>query len=147
MIIKLQSDQVVLFWDMIKQGIVTSYRIPNEYRQDFTIKSLEHLLSGKAQAWVGYEINGDDKKIHYVLTTKIVDEKHYGIRYLSIESLYGFRLISQEILNEMYEGLKEFALANNCNVMLTSTLGKRAEDMLLSLGFEKYKVISRKFLT
>jgi len=148
MFIKLQPDQVGLFWEMIKQGIISSYRIPKEYQQNFAVKSLERLLSGLSQAWIGYKIDEDsNKRIHYILTTEIVDEKHYGVRYLSIESLYGLRLIAQEELDEMYKGLKEFALGNKCNVMMTSTFGKRAEDMLVSLGFEKHKVISRKVLT
>ena len=146
--IKLQADQIFLFWDLIKHGAISSFKIPREYQQAFAVNVLEQLLTGMAQAWVGYVINDEgEKNIHYISTTKIVDEKFYGVRYLSVESLYGLRFIDQDVLNKMYEVFKSYALANNCNIILTSTFDKRPEDMLQSLGFEKYKLVSRKILT
>ena len=85
-----------------------------------------------------------NKRLHYILTTKIVDEKYHGIRYLSIESLYGFRLISQDMVDYAYKKLEEFALANNCNVIATGYTNKRVEEFLLSQSFEKHVTIYRK---
>ena len=147
MIIKLQSDQVVLFWDMIKQGMISSSNIPKEYQQDFTINALKQFLSGMSQCWIGYKVDEEgNKRIHYILTTKIVDEKYYGIRILLICSLYGFRLIPQDMVDYAYKGLEEFALANKCNVIAADYTNKRVEEFLLSQKFEKHMTTYRKFI-
>lgn len=147
MFIKLQPDQVPIFWDMIKQGMIESYRVPKEFQQDFTLNALTQLLSGMAQCWIGYKVDEEEnKRIHYILTSKIVDEKHFGVRVMFIDSLYGFRLITQDMVDYAYEGLKKFALANNCNVIAAEHASKRVKEFLTSQGFEKYRTTYRKFI-
>jgi hypothetical protein len=146
-IIKLQPDQIPLFWDLIKHGVIQSYRIPEEFQQDFTIKYLENLLLGLYQCWLGYTGESEDKKIHAIMVTRIMDEKEYGIRTLSIVGIYGFRLIPQEMTEATMELVEEYARANDCNVIVTEYSLKRVGDMLESVGFEKHITVMRKILT
>ena len=140
MLIELMEDQISLFWDMIKHGMIQSYKIPKEFQQDFSIKMLEYLLSGLSQAWVGYSISDEnERKIHFTATTKIIDRKYYGFKVLYIDSTYSYRLMSEEMVNELGNGLYEFAELNNCTMIVTDYSNKRVEDYLLNLGYEKYK--------
>lgn len=147
MIIKLQSDQVVLFWDMVKRGMISSQQIPKEFQQDFALNALGRLLSGMAQCWIGYAIDEEgNKKIHFIFTTSIIDEKYYGIRVIAVDSIYGFRLITQDMVDEIYKGVEDFALANNCNVIAAEYSNKRVKEFLSSQGFEKHRTVCRKFI-
>lgn len=148
MVIKLQPDQVVLFWDLIKHGVINAYKIPHEYQLDFTNKYLEKLLTGLYQCWVGYEIDEEGvKRITAIQCSRIIDEKEYGIRTFALIGVYGFRLISPALEDDTFEKLEEFARANGCNVMVTEYSSKRIGDMLAKHGFEKHITVSRKILT
>ena len=148
MIIKLQPDQVPLFWDLTKHGIVSAYKIPKDFQQDFTLKYLENLLLGNYQCWVVYSLDEEEnKRITAIVCSKIVDEKEYGIRTLMLIGVYGFRLITDEAIDEAIAEFEKFALANNCNVIATEYRLKRVEDILNRMGFEKHITVSRKVLT
>lgn len=148
MFIKLQPDQVPLFWDMIRHGVIQSYKIPKEFQQDFANKYLENLLLGMYQAWVGYNVDEDgNEKLHAIVCSKIVDEKEYGVRTLMLIGVYGFRLITDELIDEALKQFEKYAKANNCNVIATEYKLKRVEDILTRMGFEKHITVSRKILT
>ena len=87
-----------------------------------------------------------DEAEYDVLTTKIVDEKYHGVKILYIDSIYGFRSISQSIIDDIYEGIEKFAKANNCGVIMAEYSIKRVGEFLGSKGFEAHKTISRKVL-
>ena len=145
--IKLQADQIFLFWDLIKHGVIQSYGIPQEHRQSFSVKYLEKLLSGLSQAWIGYEEEEDKKKIIGVVSTRIIYEEDYGVRILMVDALYGFRLISNEVLDVSVSSLESYARANNCDAIVAEYSLKRVGDMLAYMGFEEHRTISKKVLT
>jgi len=147
MIIRLQPDQIVLFWDMIRKSMIESNKVPKEFQQDYAINVLTKFLSGMLQAWVGYKVDEEGvKKLHTVFASSIVDEKHHGVRILNAEAIYGFRLIDEELLIEIYIKMEEFAKANNCTVLSADYSFNRVKDILLSAGFEEHKTICRKFI-
>jgi len=145
MFIKLQPDQVPLFWEMIRHCVIQAYKIPKKFQQDFGIKYLENILSGLYQAWIGYKLDKEDKKrINFIFTTKIIDEKYYGDRVLNIDSLYGFRMVSIASMDEVYKNFKIYAKANNCNGIIADYSSKRVKQLLDSHGFETYKSSCRR---
>lgn len=147
MFIKLQPDQVPLFWEAIKHGMITVYKIPEDLKQDFAIGALTGLLSGMSQAWVGYDLDEEENKIlRCIVTTKIIDDKYRGIRYLHIDSLYGYRTMPEGMPAEAFGVLEEYALANDCKAVSAEYSIKRVEDFLMSSGYEKHVTIARKFL-
>lgn len=147
MFIKLMPDQVTLFWDSIKHGMIESYKIPKEFQQDFAIKELKNLLSGLSQCWIGFQIDKEgNKKLDLIMTSKIIDNKFYGVKVLFVDSLYGFRLITDEIASEVYGVLEKFAMANNCHIISAESPNKRVEELMLNQGFEKQRTSYRKVL-
>lgn len=147
MIIRLQPDQVVLFWDLIRKSMIESNNVPKEFHQEYSISMLTKFLSGKLQAWLGYKVNKDgDKEIHTVFASSIINEKYFGVRALNAESIYGFRVIDAEVLLDMYEKMVEFAKANDCNVLTADYSFNRVKEILLGAGFEKHRTICRKFI-
>lgn len=139
-------DQISLFWDLIKKGVISAYRIPEKFQQDFTLKYLENLLLGLYQCWIGYTEEEDEKKIHAILCTKIVNEKEYGVRTIALIGVYGFRLIPQEMVELAINKVGEFGKANGCDVIVTEYRLKRVGDMLRNTGFEDHITIMRKAL-
>lgn len=147
MFIKLQPDQVAHFWELIKHGLVVSYKIPQEFQQDFTQKYLEQTLLGLSQAWLGFMKDEEgNKQVHVTLTTKIVDEKYYGTKCLFVDSLYAFRPITEEIVIAVENTVVPFAKANGCNVIVADYTSNRVRDYLFSNGFEFYKSVARRLL-
>lgn len=147
MIIKLQPDQVVLFWDMIKRCMIASNDIPKEYQQDYTNNVLIKLLSGKLQAWIIYKLDDKGKKlIHAIYVTSIIDEAFHGVKILNVEGVYGFRLLDNELIKECYEKSEEFAKSNGCGVISADYSIDRIKDILLSVGFKKHRTICKKFI-
>ena len=147
MIIRLQPDQIVLFWDMIRKSMIESNKIHREYQQDYAISRLTKFLSGRLQAWIGYKVNEKgDKEIYTVFASSIVDEKHYGVRALNAEAIYGFRMIDEEVLMEMLIKMVEFAKANGCNALTADYSSNRVKDILLGAGLEVHRTVCRMFI-
>ena len=147
MIIKLQPDQITLFWDMIKRCMIVSNDIPKEFHQDYANSILVKLLSGKLQAWILYKKNNEEKKlIHAIFITSIIDEKFHGIRVLGVEGVYGFRVLDDKLIQECYTKTEEFAKANGCNVLMADYTLERVKDILLSTGFKIHRTICKKFI-
>lgn len=146
MIIKLQEDQIGLFWNLIKKSMIESNDIPLEFQQDYGIHKLTKLLSGSLQAWICYEVIDGQKHIKFVLVTSILDEKYHGIRVLNVEAIYGFRLVALDDITELYSGLEEFAKANKCNAVAADYSIPRVKEFLMHLGFEEHRTVCRKFI-
>ena len=147
MLIRLQADQISLFWDNIKDGLVRSMKVPDKYIQTFAIAQLIGLLNGDMQAWVGYDLDGNGGKIlNYTLTTKIIDEKHYGSRILVICSLGGIRPLEGSMIEEVHEPIYKFAKANKCNVIAAEYSSKRVEEILEAHGFKKFTSTARLYI-
>ena len=146
MIINLQPDQVPLFWDLIKHSLIHARGIPKPYQQDYALVALEHSLLGDYQCWLSFDLDKDDNKIlHCILVTSIINERIYGRRVLYVEALYGFRLISMEMMEDIYDGLKKFGLANDCVALVADYTNKRSKEFLMHLGFEEHSTTCRKF--
>ena len=147
MLIKLQPDQISLFWDLIREGMIKSFRIPDRFSQDFSINALKQLLTGETQCWLGHEVKDDNtKEINYILTTQIVDEKYYGLRAMYITSIHSLKPITADVLTEIHSALENYALVNNCNVVMADYYSERVKGFLLDTGFEKFKSTCRLFL-
>lgn len=147
MFIKLQPDQVVLFWEIIRHGLTVAYRIPKDVQQDFAIGTLVSLLSGMSQAWIGYSLDEEgNKRLTGVITSRIVDDMYQGIKYLYIGGTYGYRRISPELYAEGIKALEEFAKANGCKAIVTEYSSRRMKEVVLSAGFEEHVTLVRKVL-
>jgi len=145
--IKLQEDQVFLFWDLIRAGMIAVYKIPDKHQQDFAINALTNLLSGTAQAWIGFDLDDEGiKRIQCVVTTKMVEDTYYGIRRLHIDSLYGYRKVSPDVPSQGFKCIEEFARANGCQAITAEYFFDKAKEVLTANGFEDHISVCRKIL-
>jgi len=104
-------------------------------------------MSGMSQAWIGFEeIEDEGKKINFALITRIIDADLYGVKVLLFESLYGLRLMTDELIEEAYDTLEKFALANKCDAIVAEHSNKRVQRIMDILGFEHHKTVSKKFI-
>lgn len=127
--------------------MIESNRIPEEYQQDYSIDILTKFLSGRLQAWIGYEFDEDgEKRIQVIFASSISDRKFFGIKSLNTEAFYGFRLVSKSILLDLHDKVLKFAKANKCNVIIADYSFNRVRDILLDMGFEKYRTLCRRFI-
>lgn len=147
MIQQLQPDQVSLFWDKIKEAILGAYNIPRDRQQDFILNYLIDLSCGNSQCWLGYELIEDGKKnVCSIMTTRVVDDNIFGMRMLLIDTLYGFRFISDKMMDEFAIGLEKFAKASGCRVGSAATNDPRTKELLLRYGFEEHYTTYRRFV-
>jgi len=147
MFIQIQPDQVPSFWDIIKNGMITVYKIPKHFQQDFAINALTNLLSGVSQAWVGFDLDDEGvKRLQCIVTTKIIKDEYYGIKRLHIDSLYGYRSVSKHVPSEGFKCLDEFARANGCQAVTAEYFFDKAKEVLTAHGFEDHVTVCRKIL-
>lgn len=147
MIIRLNSDQVSVFWDLIRRGLIEANDIPREFQQDYSIHCLIKLHNGVYQAWLCYDINeSGDKEIHAVGVTSILDEKFRGVKILNAEALFGLRPLTDKDINVIIKGLTDFAKANDCKVMSADYSIGRVREILTQMGFEEHRTVCRKFI-
>lgn len=134
MIIQLQPDQVSAFWDAIKHGMVIANRVPSVKQAEFCNRVLERVMLGKAQCWLGMtEANGEKQVTCVGVTT--IEESGLGEKYVLLHSLYAFRLITEEILNEAIPTLEKYCKSIGVDKMIVFTSNARLKEHFESCGF------------
>lgn len=147
MLIKLPPDSISLFWDHIRKGLVSSNRIPDDFAQQYSIDMLKQLLVGDLVCWLGFEYNDKQEKVpKYFITTQIQANTYRGTRTLYINSLYAIVPITKDMIYEMVNGLKPYAIAAGCDVVMADYYTERVKEILLDTGFEPYRSTCRQFI-
>lgn len=138
MIIKLQPGQIASFWDAIRHAVINANQIPSDREMECTNKVLEGLLSGKFQCWVVcdyVEEESTNKQIYAIVITSVSKHAYLGYDFLEIETVYGFRPMSNELALDGIDSIKRFAKANNCVKVQASTTVPRARELMSITGF------------
>lgn len=143
MIIKLQPEQIVTFWEGIKQSLVSVNQVPDEIVAEYTNNELINLLSGASQCWLIYSYVDDAKQLHAILTSRIFKNHLYGGNVFSISTLFGYRSLTDDIIKASFESLRVFAKANNCSMIIAESSNDRVNQILLGNNFEPFHVIYR----
>jgi hypothetical protein len=145
-IIKLQPEQIVTFWEGIKHSLVSVNQVPDEIVADYTNNELVNLLSGLSQCWLIFSYEGDEKFLHAIMTTRIFTNHLYGGSVFSVSSLYGYRSLTEELIKEGFDAIREFARVNNCSMIIAESSNDRVNEILLGNNFEPFHVIYRSIL-
>ena len=146
MIIKLQADQVGIFWESIKYSMIQANKIPKELEQDFGNKMLEKALTGLIQCWMVYKEGDSGKEVVALLTTRIIDNTDHGFKVLLLSTLSSFRLLTEELVSDAYNALEAYALANECSMLMAETSIDRVKDMAIKNGFEPVFTTLRRYI-
>lgn len=145
MIMQLMPEQISAFWDVIKHGMVQLERVRG---RGITVQAhlnhvLNNLLSGYLQCWIIYEEVEGEKKLHAFGMSYIMKDRLTGEDKLIIDSLYGFRKLSDELAMESIEGLKKYAKSTGCSKIYAITNNKRVVELMKLNQFEPtYKIYS-----
>lgn len=134
MIIMLQPEQISLFWPAIKHAVTIANHLSEVEKQQFCNKVLERLLLGKAQCWFG-KFERDQKELISALGITTIEETSLGEKYLFMHSLYAFRPIPDDNLQEMIPRLEEFAHTQGCSKLVAFTINKRLSEYYQTTGF------------
>ena len=147
MIIKMQADQVAAVWDTVKYSMIKANNIPEHLQQDYSNNMLYNFLSGNYQCWLDFTLDEKgEKTINAIATTKIVKSADYGINILSVNTVYSFVPLTDQMAIEAFEGFKKFAIENNCQMLSTETKIDRMKEIAHLTGFEEHNTIYRMFL-
>jgi len=95
---------------------------------------LANLLAGKFQLWVALN---EARETYGFAITCIGKDPLTEETYLNIEVVYGFRKVTDEIVYEYWDKLKEYALAYGCDYIRATTSVARAAELLKQVGAEE----------
>lgn len=137
MVIKLQPTQVSALWEAIKVSAVKANKIPENFEQAYANKVLEALLSGRYEAWVLYSETNQERHIHAIGITSIVEDTMQGFTYLSMHTLFGFRPLTDELKLETWEAMKAYGKANGCHKLMTTTGHPRIKELAEMVGMSE----------
>ncbi len=117
MLVKLEPDQVIREWEVIKYAIQQStheqiFDTPDKIRDH-----LREILIGGMQVWAILE----GEIFVGILTTRFSHDNTMGVRRLEIYSLYGYRDIDIKSWVTCFVILKRFARAHNCSYIISLT--------------------------
>lgn len=140
MIVQLQPEQVTHYWDGIKLALTEANRIEFEYREKFLNHALSNLLSGRFQCWVVFDWDdAETRRIYAIVVTSLVESKLYNSISLYIDCLYAFRKMSQEIIDDGIQKLKQYALNSGCSEIVAESSHPRVNEILEAHSFDHFK--------
>jgi len=135
MIIQLQPEQITAYWPAIKHGIMIANRFDGGDVLAVCNQMLADLLVGKAQCWVSTKDTEHNRDFEAVGITTIVKDSAFRVPYLFLHTLYAFRPICEENLNNLVPTLERFAREAGCGALITLTKIERLQKLYLASGF------------
>ena len=140
MLIKLLPEQLVKIWTMLRFAIVETFMPRNSCTSEHLRYILSCLLSGKMQCWIGFSktLNEDgSKKFIGFLITRIAIEPMTGDKVLSLDHIYAFAPVSDELFKVGMETIEKYATKNGCKYLTALTENDRIGLLSGRLGFSK----------
>lgn len=137
MIIQLQPVQISLFWSDIQYSIKQTHQISDDKFSEYSNSLLANLLSGKFHCWLLFEDVDGKRNIHAIGITTIVQDNMFNSKQLKILSLYGYRRLTKEIMEDSLEKIKMYAQSNNCDSITLDTSISRIKELSKLAGFAK----------
>ena len=111
MLIHLMPEQVMDYWDILKEGVMET--LPSHVtRDDEKMVNVQmSLLGGTSQCWVNMT---EEKKINASVITRVIYDDMVDMNILILVSIFGFDKISGEDWVAGYSTLSEFAKLRKC---------------------------------
>ena len=146
MLLKLSDDQVVRYWEDIKDAIVAAVPPLAESGIAHTTQLLENILMGQLQVWILAESKGNDLAVDTkgTVVTTVWKDIGTGARSLLIYALWGYSFIEAPLWQDGLETLRKFARAERCTkivsyskvpriIQIAEGLGANTETRLITL--------------
>lgn len=146
MILQLQAGQISAMWDAIKHAAIAANEILPAQSDKFLNNLLGNLLGGKAQAWVSFDGPPEDRVIHGVAVTCIIQDPLFEIPFLLVHSIYSFNTIHVEHFHEAMSAFEQYGKTQGCSKLVAMTTNERLLKLYKHLGMERELFIYSKLL-
>ena len=134
MIIKILSKQVPIFWEAIKSASVQADEVDRKNYQAYLNELLHALLSDKAQCFIRLS---EERILLFILITRFQIDKVTGNKNLFVQSLYSWKKIDEETLQDAGNLVKNFAKREGCSHLFFESRHERVWQFAESLGFRE----------
>lgn len=135
MLIQLQPMQISLLWENIRESAVKACRISEKYEAKYSTALLKNLLSGKFQCWLVFKVVDGERQMHAIGITAIEKNHLFDFKELHILSLYGLRLLDDELAKESFVKFLRYAKETGCTRIKMETSVGRIKQLAEARGF------------
>ena len=134
MLVRLLPDDIEKGWDVISKALIGS--VPEYVKVDDIgmTNILYALLNDTLQCWLITGDNFKERGMHGIVTTTVVVDEASQTKNLLIYSFRGYRMLTQDIMNDFYITLKTFAKSKNCYKIIAYTEIERIKTMIINMG-------------
>jgi len=139
MIIKLLPNQIPFFWEAIKFATKQADEVESNNMQPYFNELLHALLSNKAQCYVYLN---NDRILVGLLITRLKIDRITKDKFLFIQAVYAWRLLSDQVWRDTYNMVRSFATNEDCKYLLFNSSNPAIWGRTEKLGF---KEITRTF--
>lgn len=146
MIVVLQPDQIGALWGSIKHGILVTGRFTHANPEELTNQMLQELMLGRAQCWMGFQERDGERVFYAFGITTIVKDSAFSLPYLFLHTLYAYRPMPPELVEEIVPTLETFARNSKCAMLVTFTAVERLQQLYLAAGFTDDQKLYTKML-
>ena len=139
MLVQLLPDQVMHYWDLVKEALENTLP-PYVTDSDKKMEEMQmSFLMCKAVFWI--YVNSEPRVI-FCLTTRVIEDEFTGSRSLEITSIFSYSKIMGEEWIDGLETIKKYAKGKNCTKIIAYTDEPLVIKITQKLGFEaKYTFI------
>lgn len=134
MIIKLISTQIPIFWEVIKRTVIEVDSVKEKDIPDYLLELLTSLLSDKAQCFVRFD---EDRILTALLITRIMENKFNKRKYIFVQCLYSFKVVSDDIWESDWKFVSEYAISEGCDYISYDSGNKKIWELTEKLGFRE----------
>lgn len=130
MFIKLRSDQVMEYWNYIRDCLVESLPPYISEKSNNLLQVQENLLVSKMECWLGMK----ESQTYAVVITQIVKDECAGEVNLLLFSLNVLYEQDQNIWKEGLDHFKKYAKSKNCNQVIAYSNKDEVKSLVRMLG-------------
>jgi len=127
--------EVSKFWNVLKALVHDA--MPEDLLTDESVlRVLNCFLSGKCQAWLLFDIGGEEPRVAGMSWTRLVTDEVYGVRSCVIEMAYAYDFITEPAWARAYKQIEIFARDSGCSRIVAYSNVARVIEMAEKLGFQ-----------
>jgi hypothetical protein len=140
-LLKLQPEQIALFWDAISHAFVAAEAVPKHNQDKWLTGCLKNLMGGLSQCWVIYERKDEQFHLYAIMVSQKINDPLSGEPVLMLGPLYGFRKMEDEMMIDAVGKISEYGWSQRCVRIAVWTPHPRVQDWAIKCGFNKVSEI------
>ncbi len=123
-------------WSLIRQAVIRSTAPGTKLTEENLSNVLSSLLSERMLCWTLAEYDDEGKAVglYMIGTTTIVTDTIADTKSLLIYSLYGLKMMSEELWKKTISLLSEYAKGQGCVSVMATTANRRMLKVAEGMG-------------